>query len=111
MIAYAGGFGLGTALGGALDAWIASGQVFIRLMAPVDSPQVAPQLRAAGFGATVLNAEGREGEVRLTLSAIPRRRLSEALRIVAAANPEAYATVEDVAASPVTSMKAVRIRK
>ena len=46
VIAYAAGFGLGTALGGALDAWIASGQVFLRVMAPVASPQVAADLRA-----------------------------------------------------------------
>jgi len=111
VVAYAAGFGLGTALGGALDAWIASGQVFLRVMAPVASPQVAEDLRAAGFGATVLNGEGLDGEVRLTLSAIPRRQLRTAIEIVRAVNPEAYVTVDDVAANPAHLMKAGRSRK
>ena len=80
-------------------------------MAPVDSPPVADGLRAAGFGATVLNAEGHSGDVRLTLTAIPRRRLGEALQIVAATNPSAFATVDDVAASTVNVIKAARVRK
>ncbi len=111
VVAYAAGFGLGTALGGALDAWIASGQVFLRIMAPVDSPPAAAQLRAAGFGATVLNGEGLDGEVRLTLSAIPRRQLQAAMAIVRSVNPHAYVTVDDVAADPVNLMKAGRARK
>ena len=72
--AYAGGFGLGTSLGSTLDTWIASGQVFVRIMAPIDTPSVGDSLRDQGFAATVLNGEGYDGEVRLTLTAIPRRR-------------------------------------
>ena len=111
VVAYAAGFGLGTALGGALDAWIASGQVFIRVMASIESPLVAADLRAAGFGATVLNGEGLDGEVRLTLSAIPRRQLRAAMEIVRTVNPNAYVTVDDVAANPAHLMKAARSRK
>lgn len=109
--AYAAGFGLGTALGSTLDSWIASGQVFVRVMSPVDRPQVAPALRKAGFGATVLNGEGIEGDVRLTLSAIPRRQLGTALEIVKGINPDSYVTVDDVAANPAFMMRSRRIRK
>lgn len=111
VIAYAGGFGLGTSLGGYLDAWIASGQVFLRIMAPSDSPQVAGSLREAGFGATVLNAEGFEGEVRLTLTAIPRRQQRRALEIIKSVNPEAFVTVDDVSANTVELMRSTRMRK
>jgi uncharacterized protein YebE (UPF0316 family) len=111
VVAYAAGFGLGTSLGGALDAWIASGQVFVRVMAPIASPQVAADLRLAGFGATVLNGEGIDGEVRLTLSAIPRRKLGIALEIVKRVNPDAYVTVDDISANPVNAMRAGRMRK
>lgn len=109
--AYAGGYGLGTALGGTLDAWIASGQVFLRVMAPSDSPPVAEQLRQLGFGVTVLNGEGRQGDVRLTLLAIPRRRQPEALRVIQQLNPKAFVTIESVSAAPAATMKANRIRK
>ena len=111
VLAYAGGFGLGTALGGSIDHWIASGQVFVRVMAPVDSPEVAPTLRAHGFGVTVLNGEGRDGDVRLTVSAMPRRELPKALQTIHRENPKAFVTVDEVEASRVTAMKAARIRK
>ena len=109
--AYAGGYGLGTILGGTLDAWIASGQVFLRVLAPSDSPTVAEQLRELGFGVTVLNGEGLQGDVRLTLLAIPRRRKHEAMRVIQQLNPDAFVTVEAVSAATVSTMKANRIRK
>ncbi|HEX9854947.1 MAG TPA: DUF5698 domain-containing protein [Acidimicrobiia bacterium] len=109
--AYAAGFGLGTALGGSIDRWIADGQVMVRIMAPIETPPVAGRMRDAGFRVTVVNAEGRDGEVRLTISAISRKRLPEALQLVHAANPAAFVTVDEVEAAQVTTMKAARIRK
>jgi uncharacterized protein YebE (UPF0316 family) len=110
-VAFAAGFGLGTVLGGFLDEWIASGQVFLRVLAPYDSPTVAEELRERGFGATVLNGEGRMGEVRLTILAIPRRRKNEVLRVIKERNPDAFVTVDPVAAASAYAMKASRIRK
>ncbi|MDH3426109.1 MAG: DUF5698 domain-containing protein [Acidimicrobiia bacterium] len=111
VIAYAGGFGLGTALGGTLDRWIASGQVMVRVMAPVGSPQAAGLLREKGFGVTVLNAEGKEGEVRLTLVALRRKQLPEVIQLVRSVNDSAYVTVDAVEANSVGMMRAGRIRK
>ena len=111
VIAFAGGFGLGTALGGTLDRWIASGQVLVRVMAPVESPQAAEILRERGFGVTVLNAEGKDGAVRLTLVAIRRKRLAEVLHLIRSMNEAAYVTVDDVEAERVGMMRAGRIRK
>jgi len=111
VVAYAAGFGLGTALGGSLDRWIASGQVFVRVMAPVDSPAVAPVLRDHGFGVTVINANGRDGEVRLSIIALRRRRLKELVALVNATNDRAFLTVDDVSAGRVGAMKAGAIRK
>ncbi len=111
VVAYAGGFGLGTALGGYLDALIASGQVFLRVMAPFDSPSVAAELRSRGFAATTLNAEGFEGDVRLTLIAIPRRRQPEVIKIIKEINPASFVTVDDVSANRAAAMSASRLRK
>jgi uncharacterized protein YebE (UPF0316 family) len=111
VIAYAAGFGLGTALGGSLDRWIASGQVFVRIMAPVDSPPVASELRDRGFGVTVINAEGRDGEVRLSIVALPRRRLGELTTIVHEINPRAFVTVDDIKADVVSAIRAGSLRK
>ncbi|NND03948.1 MAG: DUF2179 domain-containing protein [Acidimicrobiia bacterium] len=111
VIAYAAGFGFGTALGGYLDSWIASGQVFLRVMAPSESPQVVDALRERGFAATVVNAEGRDGEVRLTILAIPRKRQGEVIEVIKTLNPHAFVTVDDINAHEVQAMKANRIRK
>jgi uncharacterized protein YebE (UPF0316 family) len=111
VVAYAAGFGLGTALGGSLDKWIASGQVLVRIMAPVDSSPVAPHLREHGFGVTVINAEGLEGEVRLSLVALRRRRLPEVIELVKKVNPGAFVTVDDVRADRIGAMEAGRLRK
>lgn len=111
VIAYAAGFGLGTAAGSYLDSVIASGQVFLRVMSPVDTPEVAGHLREAGFAATVLNGEGLQGDVRLTLAAMPRRRLHRALDIIRTVNPSAFVTTDEINASTAGAMKAGRLRK
>lgn len=94
IVAYAGGYALGTMLGVSLERWIAIGDSLLRVFAPVDSERSAEALREAGFVVTELNAKGRDGDVRISITVIPRRRMKDALRIVAEANPEAFVTFE-----------------
>jgi uncharacterized protein YebE (UPF0316 family) len=96
MLAYAGGFALGTYLGTLLESRLAVGKTIMRVVSPVESPQVAGSLRQAGFGVTVLNADGRDGEVRLAFTIIPRRRRKEAVGIVHDLNPGAFVTLQDI---------------
>jgi len=96
-VAFAAGFATGILVGGLVERRIAMGNAFVRVVAPLDSPPVAERLRAAGFPGTVVNAEGRDGEVRLTFSVIPRKRVREMLALVHEVNPEAFVTVEEVA--------------
>jgi len=96
MLAYAGGFGLGTYLGTLLESWLAVGNTMMRVVSPVQSPQVAGELRHAGFGVTVINADGRDGEVRLAFTIIPRRRRREALGIIHDLDPTAFVTLQDI---------------
>ena len=44
----------------------------------------------------MLNAEGRDGEVRLNFMVLPRRKVKEALAIVNEVNPGAFITVEEI---------------
>lgn len=96
MLGYACGFALGTYLGTLLESWLAVGHTMLRIVAPVASPPVASGLRDAGYLVTVMNADGRDGEVRLSFTIIPRRRLREALRLVRDLNPAAFVTLQDV---------------
>lgn len=96
MLAYAGGFGLGTYLGTLLESWLAVGNTMMRIVSPSQSTQVDEALREAGFAVTVVNADGRDGEVRLAFTIIPRRRTREALNIVHDLDPAAFVTLQDI---------------
>lgn len=96
MLAYAAGFALGTLLGTLLESRLAVGKTMMRIVSPIGSPAVAPSLRDAGFLVTVINADGRDGEVRLAFTIIPRRRSREALRIVQVLDPAAFISLQDV---------------
>ncbi len=95
MVAYAGGFAAGTMLGSTIERWLAMGSVLVRVISPVSSPPVFPVLRQLGLGVTVVNGEGRDGEVRVLFTVIPRRRVSEVLDVIAHTNDEAFVTVEE----------------
>jgi len=44
----------------------------------------------------VINAEGRDGEVRLSFMVMPRKKIKQALATVREINPEAFVSVEEV---------------
>lgn len=93
-VAYAGGYAAGTMLGVSIERWLAIGETIMRVVSPVNSPSVEEQLRQAGFYVTVLNARGRDGDVRVSFSVLPRKRIQRALRIVGEVNPDAFVTFE-----------------
>jgi uncharacterized protein YebE (UPF0316 family) len=112
IIGYAAGYAAGTMLGSSIEKWLAMGSVLVRIVAPVDSPFAYEALQAAGYPTTVLNGEGRDGEVRVAFSVLPRRESRHALDVVARANPEAFVTIEDAKPLDLASRRfAVAIRK
>jgi uncharacterized protein YebE (UPF0316 family) len=113
IIAFAGGFSAGTMLGGTVERWLALGDSLLQIVAPVESPPAAHALREAGFGATVVNAEGMDGAVRITFTVIPRKRAREVMRIVKSVNPAAYVTFEEISTPNLQLIKEQRrlIRK
>lgn len=94
MVAFALGFAAGTYVGSMVEEWLALGQSLIRVVAPVQTDQVAPILRRRGYGATVVNGDGLSGEVRVTFSIVPRKEVWSVTRLIHQANPEAYVSVE-----------------
>jgi uncharacterized protein YebE (UPF0316 family) len=111
MIAYAAGFGAGTILGSTLERSLKLGKTVLRVITANDSPEVAPALREQGFGVTVVNALGKEGDVRLAFTVIPRRRADEALRVISQVNPGAFVTLEDVTQPEIRARRSSRLRK
>lgn len=112
MIAYAGGYATGTVLGSWLEARLFQGKFMVRIVSPVDTPNVGEYLHARGHYATVLNATGRKGDVKLAISVLPRRSLKKLLQDIHAINPQAFVTFEATEqANLATVMPAARVRK
>lgn len=99
MVAFAAGFAAGTYIGSIVEEWLAIGQSLIRIVTVSNGPQVAPAIRARGFGATVLNGDGMSGEVRVTFTVVPRKKVDEILSVVQHLVPGAYVTVEETAST------------
>ena len=110
-VAYAGGYATGTMLGVSIERWIAVGDVMMRIVAPVGSPSAAGALREAGYVVTEMNAEGRDGQVRVSFSVLPRRKVSNVLHIVERANPQAFVSFEGTTPVRRVSVPAAAQRK
>jgi uncharacterized protein YebE (UPF0316 family) len=100
---YALGFASGTILGSYLENIIGVGSIVIRVFSSIDSPSIADALREKGYLVTVINGEGRDGEVRVCWSIIPRRKRKEVIRIIKSVNPDAYVTSD--LANPISLKK------
>jgi len=110
-VAYAAGYAAGTVVGVQVERWVAVGDMLMRIVAPVDTISSARALRDAGFVVTEMNAEGRNGQVRVAFSVLPRRKVRRALRIVRSVNPDAFVTFEGTTPSRMTPFHAGRARK
>jgi uncharacterized protein YebE (UPF0316 family) len=95
-IAYAGGFATGNYVGMLLDEKLAIGHEIIRIIAKINSGDLAGKLRAAGYGVTSVKAMGMEGEVDIIFVVVNRKNLKHAIEIIQAQNPTAFFTIENV---------------
>lgn len=95
-LAYAGGFAAGTWVGSWVESTLGVGKSVVRVFLEAGAPSPVPALREAGFGVTEVDGHGLRGPVTILFSVVPRRRATDAMRIVAAHTPGAYVTVEDV---------------
>ena len=95
-IAFAGGFAMGNFFGIYLEQKISIGVVLVRVILQKYEEALGNNLKAAGYGFTLMDATGREGSVKLLFSTINRRDLKKYLKIVHEIRPKAFYTVEDI---------------
>ncbi len=105
IIAFALGFGIGSVLGSLIERQLALGHSILRAITPVGSPSVADELRRAGYGVTVVNAEGFDGEVRVAFTVVPRKRAPDVLERIRRVNSKAFVTLESVRTPDLTSRR------
>ena len=102
-VAYAGGFATGNAVGLKLEGRLAMGRRLIRVILPNGyepgedrGPDVVAELRAGGFGVTVVHGEGLKGPVRILFTVVKRADVPRAMALVEKSHPHAFLSVEDV---------------
>lgn len=97
MAGWALGFATGTFVGIALDQWIGSGSILMRVISRDHAISLRELLSHEGFGVTAIQGQGRDGNVLVIFVVAPRRRTRELLRLVQGTDPDAFITVEPVA--------------
>jgi uncharacterized protein YebE (UPF0316 family) len=95
MIAYSGGFAAGTYVGLLLEEKFAIGYAQLRIISRDKGEQIARCLWARDFGATVLRGHGKEGEVDLLFSIVPRKNLRECVSIASGVDDQSFVAIAD----------------
>ncbi|NLL05909.1 MAG: DUF2179 domain-containing protein [Clostridiaceae bacterium] len=93
--AYAGGFATGTFVGMILEEKLAIGMLVVRVILVKDECHLRERLRNAGFGVTLVDAHGANGDVNIIYTIIKRKELDEVIEIVTNCNSKAFYSVED----------------
>lgn len=101
IMAYAGGFAAGNAVGMWIEERLAIGMQAVRLISSTKSAAVAAGLRLAGYAATELKGHGLNGDVSICFVVVPRKESSQVIRVAESIDPEVFITVEDVKSSEV----------
>jgi uncharacterized protein YebE (UPF0316 family) len=95
-IAYAGGFAAGNYIGILVEEKIALGFAVVRIITQRDATVLIDTLRTSGYGVTVMNAEGKNGQGKIIFSVVPRRNVPDVIEAVGTHAPKAFYSVEDV---------------
>lgn len=111
MVAFAGGYGAGTALGVTMERWLAVGSALVRIVAPSSSPRAAEGLRELGYAVTVLAGDQSGDDVRVSLVVVPRRKLKTVYREIARLNPDALVTMESIVEVDLAAARMKSVRK
>lgn len=94
--AYAAGFATGNYVGMLIEERLAMGLALIRIITQRDATNLIDYLRAAGYGVTVLDAQGKQGPGKVIFSVIKRKNIKEVERAIHEFNPKAFYSIEDV---------------
>ena len=96
IVAFAGGFAAGNALGMSIEARLAFGVQTLSFISRGRANAVAERLRYAGLPVTTLLGGGRDGPVVLCMAVVPRRQTPMTIKMAKEIDPDVVVTVEDV---------------
>jgi uncharacterized protein YebE (UPF0316 family) len=94
-IAYAAGFATGNYIGIRVEERLAMGKQVLRLITRREATELVGLLRRRGFGVTVVDAEGKQGPVKILFMVVKRSDIQPVLRMVNKLMPRTFYTIED----------------
>jgi len=95
MVGYAGGFATGTWTGLWLENRFAIGFAQLRIISRNQGEQIASALWEEKFGASIVHGHGRDGEIDLIFSIVPRRYINRCVEIANAIDRECFVSISD----------------
>ncbi len=95
ILSYSGGFAAGTLCGLTVVNGLSLGYVNIKIISSTKGPALAAAVREAGYGATLVEAEGKSGTVFILNIVTARRHLPRILEMSNKLDPKAFVTIEE----------------
>ncbi len=95
-IAYAAGYAAGNYIGIIIENMVSIGKVLIRIITGKQADELVAYLQSAGYGLTVVDAEGAKGPVKAIFTIIERKDIESIVAIIKKFNPRSFYSVEDV---------------
>lgn len=95
-VAYAAGFAAGNFVGILIENRLSIGRVIIRIITRREADDLVVVLRSAGYGLTVIDAEGVTGPVKVIFTIVERSNIGQIVSMIRKHNPQAFYSVEDV---------------
>jgi uncharacterized protein YebE (UPF0316 family) len=96
VLAYAGGFAVGTLAGMVIEERMALGYRVVQVISPRTESEIADRLREHGHRVTSVDGHGRDGPVEIAVLVVRRRQVQNLLREIRELAPRSYVTVERV---------------
>lgn len=108
LIAYSGGYAIGSSLGVWLERKLTLGYLQLTTISPGNGIRIAEAVREAGFGATEIDGYGAEGHVLIIEIVIERQQLKRTMAIIQQIDPDAFITTRTLQSTRRGFIPAVR---
>ncbi len=95
-IAWAAGFATGNFIGMKIEERLAIGVNLVRIITKREASQLIDELHSKGYGATIVDARGKDGDVHVIYTVVKRKEIQKLIDLIKNFNPNAFYVVEDI---------------